>query len=150
MTISEHLDENAIVELEGTDSKAVLSELIGAAHRVYQFKAPLDRVIEVVMARERIGSTGLGGGIAIPHAQFGDIEREIVVVGRSKEGIDFGAADGERVQIFFLLLGPQNVKGHLAVLAAIARICKSEGFMEKAIAAEDAIVMRELVLGIDV
>lgn len=145
MRISEHLDPAAVILLEQGTIDEVIVELVQTAHQVYRFKEPLDRVIEVVQARERIGSTGLGGGVAIPHAQFSSFERSVVVFGRTDSGVDWAAVDGEPVRVFLLLLGPNNVKQHLAMLTSAAKLFKAPNFLERTLGAEDTTAIYDLV-----
>ena len=76
--------------------------------------------------REELGSTAIGAGIAIPHCKLPDIQKGVVAIGLVPEGVDFGAADGRPVRLFFLVLSPsQSAAEHLQVLAAISRWVKS-------------------------
>jgi PTS system nitrogen regulatory IIA component len=90
--------------------------------------ALLDRLIE----REGQQSTGVGGGVALPHAMVSGLERTVLVVGRMREGLDFAALDSEPVDVFFLLLSPAEANSeHLRVLARVARIIAPEETLEK-------------------
>lgn len=76
--------------------------------------------------REQLGSTTLGNGVAIPHCKIPKLKEEIVAVGLAPGGVDFGAADGSPVRLFFLVVSPSELPGqHLQVLAAISRWLKS-------------------------
>jgi PTS system nitrogen regulatory IIA component len=82
-------------------------------------------MVKVLMARERLGSTGIGDGIAIPHGKIGGIADLMIAIGRSNKGVDFNAMDGKPVHLFFLLMAPENSSGqHLKVLARISRLLK--------------------------
>jgi PTS system nitrogen regulatory IIA component len=84
-----------------------------------------DKVIGILLERERLGSTGIGDGIAIPHGKLGKLDQPILAVGRSLRGVDFNALDGRPVKLFFLLLAPEEAVGfHLKLLARISRILK--------------------------
>ena len=89
-----------------------------------------DEVIRGVMKRERLGSTGIGAGLAMPHVkQSPDVPRMMGVFGRSEEGIEFDAVDGERVHLFFLLLSPPGDPGqHLEALKLLASLTRDENF----------------------
>ena len=156
MKITDYVDSDAVIDLGQTTADGVIVELVEAAHRIYKFDEPLDRVIGVVQARERMGTTAIGGGYAIPHAQFNDLEREVIVIGRSQEGVQFGAADGAPVQVFFLLLGRRDgsghrdVKKHLEVLATIARICRTPGTREGILEQSTPAGVFELIDSLDV
>ena len=86
-------------------------------------------VLEVLQQREKLGSTGIGDGVAIPHGKIPALEELVVAFGRSKEGISFDAIDGKPVHLFFLLLAPENSAGqHLKALAKISKMLKVVNF----------------------
>jgi nitrogen PTS system EIIA component len=137
MKILDILEVNSIVpELKGRTKKLVLEELIDA---VKQHKPHIDsdRLMKVLLERERLGSTGIGDGIAIPHGKLKDIEDLVLSFGRSAEGIDFESMDGKPVHLFFLLVAPEACAGiHLRALAKIARLLKN-GTVRKRLAKVD-------------
>ena len=137
MKILDILAVNSIVpELKGRTKKLVLEELIDA---VKQHKPHIDsdRLMKVLLERERLGSTGIGDGIAIPHGKLKDIEDLVLSFGRSAEGIDFESMDGKPVHLFFLLVAPEACAGiHLRALAKIARLLKN-GTVRKRLAKVD-------------
>ena len=95
------------------------------------------KAIDMLQQREKLGSTGIGDGVAIPHAKVSDIDEIVVVFGRSREGITFDAIDGKPVQLFFLLLAPENSAGqHLKALARISKMLKKPNFRKKLIDAK--------------
>jgi PTS system nitrogen regulatory IIA component len=117
--------DSIVPELKGKTKKQVLEELIDA---VKQNKPQVDRemLMKVLMERERLGSTGIGDGIAIPHGKLKDIDELVLSFGRSTEGIDFESMDGKPVHLFFLLVAPESCSGvHLRALAKIARLLKN-------------------------
>ncbi len=126
MKILDILSIDSIVpELKGRTKKQVLDELIEA---VRQNKPQVDRdkLMKVLLERERLGSTGIGDGIAIPHGKLKDIDELVLSFGRSTEGIDFESMDGKPVHLFFLLVAPETCSGiHLRALARIARLLKN-------------------------
>jgi len=84
-----------------------------------------EEMVKVLMARERLGSTGIGDGIAIPHGKIRGLDDLMIAIGRSSKGVDFNAMDGKPVHLFFLLMAPENSSGqHLKVLARISRLLK--------------------------
>ncbi len=98
---------------------------------------PLDaaRVAEILMERERLGSTGIQDGIAIPHGKVPGLDHIVIACGRSPSGINFDAHDGKPTHLFFVLLAPENATGqHLKVLARLSRLLKDahvrEGLLE--------------------
>jgi len=86
--------------------------------------------------REELGSTAVGAGVAIPHCKLPGLAREVVAVAVSPRGIDFGAADGRPVRVFFLVVSPPGSPAeHLRVLAAISRWVKADGNVGRLLAA---------------
>jgi nitrogen PTS system EIIA component len=86
----------------------------------------------VLMERESLGSTGIGGGIAIPHGKLGGVADIILGFGRSRSGVEYESLDGRPVHLFFLLLTPENsTGGHLKVLAQISKLLKMEYFKQE-------------------
>jgi len=96
-------------------------------------------VLEALRKREAIGSTGIGHGIAIPHTRSVVLDSVALVVGRSKEGVDFDALDGKPVHLFFLLVAPPNDPGtkYLITLGEVARMAKKLIEKEDYLLAED-------------
>jgi nitrogen PTS system EIIA component len=117
--------KSIIPGLKGRTKKQVLEELIDA---LLEEKPELDRdrLMAVLLERERLGSTGIGDGIAIPHGKIKDINQLILAFGKSADGVDFESMDGKPVHLFFLLVAPENCTGiHLRALARIARLLKN-------------------------
>ncbi len=132
MRILDILDRQAIIpELKGGTKKQVLEELIDA---LLTNKPHLnrDRLMAVLLERERLGSTGIGDGIAIPHGKLKDLEQLSLSFGRSTKGVDFESMDGKPVHLFFLLVAPESCAGiHLRALAKIARLLKNGAVRKK-------------------
>jgi len=129
MKLSELIDEDYILpELKAKDKKGVLEELVDALVRR---EPSIDKktLVKVLLERERLGSTGIGDGVAIPHGKFHGITQPIISFGRSRKGLDFESMDGEPVFLFFLLVAPENSASiHLKALAKIAKILKNSAF----------------------
>lgn len=122
--------EFIIEELKSTTRREVLTELSQIFSHAH-IKVDYDNMVEVLLEREKLGSTGIGGGIAIPHGKLAGLENLIVSFGRSKDGIDFDSMDGKPVHIFFLLMAPENSAGqHLKALARISRMLKDDSFKD--------------------
>ena len=132
MNITDLLQKEFIIEeLKSKSKKEVLYELSEAFLRG-NINIDLDSMVEVLLEREKLGSTGIGDGIAIPHGKIPGLENLIVSFGRSHKGIDFDSLDGKPVHIFFLLMAPENSAGqHLKALAKISRMLKEEAFRKK-------------------
>ncbi|MCA1786334.1 MAG: PTS sugar transporter subunit IIA, partial [Desulfobacteraceae bacterium] len=93
--------------------------------------APAEDIAAVLMERESLGSTGIGGGIAIPHGKLNGLTDVLLGFGRSHAGVEYDSLDGRPVHIFFLLLTPENsTGGHLKVLAQISKLLKMEHFKQ--------------------
>ncbi|MFA7672201.1 MAG: PTS sugar transporter subunit IIA [Sphaerochaetaceae bacterium] len=126
MTIADVLDKDLIkVPLESTTKHAILEELIDL---LVSKRKNLNReeLLAAVLARETLGSTGLVDGIAIPHAKTSAIDSIALVLGITKEAIDFDSQDGKGTQFFFLVLAPeQESSAYIEVLASIARATSS-------------------------
>lgn len=98
-----------------------------------------DRVMEVVMAREQLGSTGIGHGVAIPHGRMPDLASPVLALARHPEGVDFEAIDGNPVHIVVLLLVPDSDdRQHLELLAQLARNLQQERFRQQIMDADSA------------
>jgi len=137
MYITELFSELCVIdELKAKSKKEVLYEL---SEVLLREKPSMDStaVVEVLQDREKLGSTGIGEGIAIPHGKMASLEKLIVSFGRSSRGIDFDALDGKPVYLFFLLMAPENSAGqHLKALAKISRMLKDETFRKSLMKAE--------------
>ena len=137
MKILDILDKECIIpELRSKTKEEVLEELTGA---LLNCKANLDKeaLVEVLLERERLGSTGIGDGIAIPHGKVQDLDELVLSFGRSTQGIEFDSMDGRPTHLFFLLIAPENSAGiHLRALAKISRLLKSSHFRQRLLEAE--------------
>ena len=132
MKISEILNKDLLIpNLQSKNKKGVLEEL--ASVLVGQKKLPdLDRVVEVLLDREKLGSTGIGDGIAIPHGKIKDLGGVVASFGRSREGVDFESIDQKPTHLFFLLVAPENSAGvHLKALARISRLLRDPNFRKR-------------------
>ena len=139
MKISDLLNPAAIVEdLRATGKNEVLSQLTEALLRV---ENGLDRheVLRVLQERERLGSTGIGDGVAIPHGKLRQIGNLLISFGRSREGVDFDSMDGKPAHLFFLLIAPEESVGvHLKTLARISKLLKNPAVRQRLINADDS------------
>jgi mannitol/fructose-specific phosphotransferase system IIA component (Ntr-type) len=140
MKIMEFLSEGAIsVDLKSvnkTDAIKELVELLISADEVD--KKDKTKVVDLLLAREALGSTAIGHNVGIPHAKADCVKDLIGAFGLSKKGVDFDSLDGEPVYIFFLLLAPQDSAGpHLKALARISRLIKDKYFRDTLKQAKD-------------
>ena len=139
MKIIDLLDPNCILpNLQASNKRGVLEELAAALVSGHK-EVNLPTVVEVLLERERLGSTGIGDNIAIPHGKLPQLTQMLLAFGRSPQGVDFDSMDGKPSHLFFLLLAPVNSSGlHLKALAKISRMLMSQPFREQLMKAEGA------------
>jgi PTS system nitrogen regulatory IIA component len=137
MRILEALNKNAIIDdLKAKDKKGILEELVFPL--VETTGVDQATLVKVLIEREQLGSTGIGGGVGIPHGKLADLESIALGFGLSRSGVDFESMDGKPAHIFFLLLTPENSTGlHLKLLARISRLLKKGPFKERLLNAQD-------------
>jgi PTS system nitrogen regulatory IIA component len=130
--IAEMLDPTAIVaELQGTGKEEVLAELTDSLVAANPSLKHQD-VLRVLLERERLGSTGIGDGVAIPHGKLNHLDHQLMAFGISRKGVDYDAMDGKPARLFFLLIAPENAVGiHLKTLARISKLLKVSAVRER-------------------
>ena len=139
MKITEIISEQSIsAELASTEKKRALAELstlLAQGSRGVR----ADDILEVLTARERVATTGIGEGVAIPHGKVPGLPGLVASFGRSTAGVDFRAIDGRPTHLFFTLFAPENSAGaHLKALARISRIFKNPSFRDAILKAASA------------
>jgi PTS system nitrogen regulatory IIA component len=128
--------EFILEELKAKSKREVLVEL-ATVFAKGKIKLDPEAMLRVLMEREKLGSTGIGDGIAIPHGKLAGLEEMVIAFGRSREGVDFEAMDGKPAHLFFLLMAPENSAGqHLKALAKISRMLKDAVFRKYLLAAK--------------
>ncbi len=148
MKITDFLCPTAVTaDLKAADKKGVIEELIdlmiaqGAVPKKHKMK-----IIEALTAREALGSTAIGQGVAIPHAKSECVSKLVGCVGISKAGVDFDSLDGDPAHIFFLLVAPMDSAGpHLKALARIAKLLKDKYFRENLRTSKDEKTILKLI-----
>lgn len=146
MKITEFLyPESVIGALAAKDKPGVLAELCGSlAQRVGVTSA--EKLTDVLLEREKLSSTGIGEGVAIPHGKLSGLKELVAAFGVSRTGVDFDAIDGKPTQLFFALLAPENSAGiHLKALARISRLFKNPAFRKAILAASDSRAIYDLI-----
>jgi PTS system nitrogen regulatory IIA component len=146
MKIVDILDEPLVVgALRGRNKDEIIDEL---ARVVAEHHPEIDRarLVEALQDRERLNSTALGEGVAIPHGKLAGVKRVVAAFGRSPGGVDFNSLDGKPTNLFFLLVAPEDSAGaHLKALARISRLLKDEGFRSRLMAAPDAAELYRII-----
>lgn len=140
MKISEFLCTKAITtELKSTNKKDIINELVALLVEAGVVdKKNKSKLVEILLAREALGSTAIGQGVAIPHGKCGFVSKLVASLGISKKGVDFDSLDGEPAYIFFLLVAPIDSAGpHLKALAKISHLLKDRYFREQLRQAKD-------------
>lgn len=126
--------EHVLLDCQVTSKRALITALANTLTSIDP-----DRVMEVVMAREHLGSTGIGHGVAIPHGRMPDLKSPTVALARHHQGVDFDSIDGEPVYIAVLLLVPDSDdRRHLELLAQLARTLQQEDIRRQIMQAESS------------
>ena len=129
--------ETIIADLKAKDKKGIIEELVAPTAQVAEVNQA--ELVKVLMEREKLGSTGIGGGIGIPHGKLKNLDSLLLSFGLSRKGVDFESMDGQPTHIFFLLITPENSTGlHLKLLAQISKILKNDPFKERLMNAADS------------
>jgi PTS system nitrogen regulatory IIA component len=138
MKLSEIIDVNNIMpDLRCADKKGVLEELANAVSN-HEPSIEKGALVKVLVERERLGTTGIGDGVAIPHGKMKGVSKPVISFGRCKDGVDFDSIDGQPAYLFCLLVAPENSSSvHLQVLAKIAKLLKSNALRKKLMEAKD-------------
>jgi mannitol/fructose-specific phosphotransferase system IIA component (Ntr-type) len=139
MRISDVLTEELVkLELGSKTRDDAIRELVGIlAQRGCLERSDVGALVEAILQRERLGSTAIGHGVAIPHAKAPCACQFMAAFGRSSEGIDFGAKDAEPVHLVFLLASaPDSQRTHLRALAGISRLLSRQDLRARILAAE--------------
>ena len=110
-------------ELAADTKEAAIGEMVDSLVAAKAIpKGERDNIVAAIMKREELGSTGIGRGIAVPHTKHASVDQPVGTVGVSAEGIDFESLDGEKVQLFFMLISPPDSPGdHLKALENISK-----------------------------
>lgn len=147
MKISDLLKEDYIIaDLEAGDKEGALNEVSLFLEHTGTIQDH-GKLLQALLEREQLGSTGIGDNMAIPHAKYENIDQITTVFARSRKGIDFQSLDRKPVHYIFLLLAPPASTGlHLKALAKIARLFKNPSLRENILKAEDANAIYSLLL----
>lgn len=141
MNLLKYLTENEVfLHLESTAKKKVIEELLDKLITAKRFKKDRKKeLLSLLLAREKMGSTAIGHGIALPHIRIEGIKDIVLALGVSDAGVDFDALDSAPVHIVFLIISSQKEAGlHLKVLAHVAQLIKDKYFVSNLKEAPDA------------
>ena len=137
--------EDILPELAAQTKEHALREIaanIAVRHPAIQ----LEELVKVLLERERLGSTGIGDGIAVPHGKLRCIDKPVLAFGRSLKGVEFHSLDRRKVTLFFILIAPEGAVGvHLKMLARISRILKDPEIRKQLLAAPDAAAIFDII-----
>ncbi len=131
MKFSDFISTKAIrADLASESKEAVIRELVQSLLDAGEINAEeQEDIIAAIMKREDLGSTGIGRGVAVPHTKHPSVDKLVGTVGISIDGVDFNSLDGEKVQLFFLLVSPPDRPGdHLRALENISRQLRDDAF----------------------
>jgi len=137
--LSDILRESSVVaDIKGVTKREILYEMVETLKNA-KLIDNVDSVVDIIMEREKLGSTGIGDGVAIPHGKMKKLNTILCVAGRSKEGVNFDAVDRQPVHIFFLVLAPEDSASmHLKVLSRISKVLRDQSFRKKILKLADA------------
>lgn len=131
MKFSDFISISSIrADLASNEKPAVIRELVSSLAASGAVKsADVDGIVAAIMKREELGSTGIGRGVAVPHTKHASVEKLVGTVGVCVEGVDFNSLDGDKVNLFFLLVSPPDRPGdHLRALENISRQLRDDTF----------------------
>lgn len=131
MKLTDFVVKSAVIpELKATSKEDVIREMVSSLKNSGNIKAEDEEaVVEAILKREELGSTGIGNGVAVPHTKHPSADQLVATVAISRTGVDFSSLDGEGVFILFLLVSPPDRPGdHLRGLENISRHLRSQDF----------------------
>jgi len=129
------LAENRIIDLKSTEKMEVLREMVEVLSQSESIKDS-QALFDAVLAREKIMSTGIGIGIAVPHVKIPSVKRFVMAMGRKKEGVEFDALDGLPVKLVVMIAAPDGEQDkYLRILARVVAVFKNQSFLGKVLEA---------------
>jgi PTS system nitrogen regulatory IIA component len=139
MKIEDVLFEQCVLsDIRGTTKKEVIQELVQALKGANLIQ-DAEKAVNVVLEREKLGSTGIGDGVAIPHGKLKGMQNILCAFGKSKQGVDFDAVDHKPVHIFFLLIAPEDSASlHLKMLSRISKVLRDPSFRKSLVELDNA------------
>lgn len=120
------------IPLEATEKRAVIEELSALVAQVGGVPDGVGTIRDAVLEREAVLSTGIGGGVAIPHGKTSTVRELVLVAGRTREPVDFEALDSQPIRLVMMLVGPESAAGlHIKVLSRISRLLRHDALRER-------------------
>jgi len=133
LKLTEFIHKKAIIPtLKAADKKGAIQELVQAARKAYEGERfVVGDIVDAIVQREKIGSTGIGGGVGVPHAKLDGIKNVIGAFGRSAVPLDFNAVDGQPVNLIFLIISPPSKNDvYLKALQKVMSALKKPNFVK--------------------
>ncbi len=134
MGIADHINpENIVLDIKAKSRDEVfrlLASSLTSSGRLSETEA--EKLVTKLQEREKLSTTGIGEGIAIPHASIDSIKETVILLGVAPEGADFNSIDGKPVDVIFMIIGSQAIpRQHIQILAKIVRLCRNKELMNK-------------------
>ncbi|HOS97383.1 MAG TPA: PTS sugar transporter subunit IIA [Deltaproteobacteria bacterium] len=140
--------ECVLADIKATTKRDILEELARPVAREYHLD--LEEVVAVLQNREKLGSTGIGEGVAIPHGKINDLKDVAAAIGRSARGLDFEAIDGKPCHIFFMLVAPSNSASlHVKALARASMLLKNPALRQKLMGTRSSGELYQIIIDYD-
>ena len=133
MSIAQYIKpENIVISSNAGSRLDIFNELVSSLATAGVLEnSDKNTLVQKLEEREALSTTGVGEGIAIPHASLSSIKETVIALGISRKGIDFSSVDGAPVDVIFMIIGSQNVpRQHIQILAKIVRLCKNKDLMK--------------------
>ncbi|NIP30613.1 MAG: PTS transporter subunit EIIA [Candidatus Dadabacteria bacterium] len=146
MKITDELKKESIIaSLQSKSKDDVIKELTSLISKQYP-SINTEQAYEIITEREKLCSTALDAGVAIPHGKMSGISNFVICFGRSEPGVDFDSLDGKPTHLFILILSPESSSGmHLKLLAKISKIFKIQEFRSKLMKASTSDEIYEII-----
>ncbi len=136
------------LDLKEKEKTKLIAELVDIVTKPSRIKD--GALFKAILEREKLGSTAIGNGIAIPHAKIRGVKKPLLILGRSAEGVDFDSLDGEKTYLFFMLISSQEEVGlHLKILAKISHLVKDKFVVERLKKVKDKHDIFEIISGFE-
>jgi len=151
MKIIDFIEEEAVIDdLQSTDKESVIREMVNVLRDMNKInEGELDDIMSALIKREKVGSTGIGKGVAVPHTKHKSITKITGAFARSLKGVEFDALDGEPVYLFLLLSPNDSTDVHLAALEKISSVIRNSDFRNFVKNASDKIEMVDILKEVD-